>query len=316
MAQLLRVLVLVMVSGAASAQALESFALTVGGDSSGPGCSTFGPPAQDSSFFSILSGISIPSPGFAPCAVAGEIKDEIGAVAHISQSSQLAANWGAGTGSSIIATGGSSASQGHLGAEGHSAYVGASSGTTVVGGEGIARFDELFTFTSPSVANGQSGTVRFLIAISGHLATDALAYANVVAEYRAPPTPSGSFSLFYVQASDATSLPFTLTLGGQPLTGFASSNGAFSGSGTFATNDIPLVFGTPFLFRLGLRAATLPRQSSQSQSVWSVHVTGIQLSGPSGPVASFAVSTASGTAYGPGGVLAPPVPVLPYEARR
>ena len=58
---------------------------------------------------------------------------------------------------------------GKVGARAYGQFTGPSSGLIVEGAEASGKFHGTFTITSPSVADGAAGTVRFKFAVAGTL---------------------------------------------------------------------------------------------------------------------------------------------------
>jgi hypothetical protein len=292
---------------------LETFVLTAGGESHGGtgGCATFMVPAVVASFFG--GGVGIPLDGLVACNVDGGFADAAALVGPISATRSLDTSWPAAT---FSGTANVSAGYGDLAAQGHSVFNGSTSSTTVNGSESFGRCNDTFTITSPSVPNGQSGTVRFLVTVTGELSTSGNATADVELNYRFGPA---AYTMFRSQANEAGSLPFVNSLFGVGLSGFVRVPGSMSGSGQVTTFAHAIMFGVPFDLDLGLFAYTVPGASSTTDSHFRAVVSGIEVTGPGGPVLpDFVAAAASGAAYGPAGVtsVAGPVPGTALDAVR
>jgi hypothetical protein len=295
---------------AASAQPqLETFVMTIEGNSNGAaGCGISSAAAPPAAFF-INAGIHVPVPGLAFCGLAGSTNSKIDAVGPLSDASSLGA-----VGSFL-----SSAHSrfGFLRASSHADHGGT---TSYKGAEGMALARDVFTITSPSIANGASGTIRFLSTISGGLSVTYLPgpgspTADVELYYRV--NGVGPSLLMRSQSQGTASPPFLVANGDSgALPGLIRAPGSLSGSDVVTTNAIPIVFGTPFSFHLGLLAfSTGPTASAVVDSAFRVQLTGIEVRNASNQlVADFAVSSGSGTSYDAGGLVLAGLPALPLPA--
>jgi hypothetical protein len=100
-------------------------------------------------------------------------------------------------------------------------------------------------------------------------------------------------------------LPFITSVTNTGLGGFTVSLGSVSGSGEVSSSSIPFVYGTPFVLKVGLLSYTLPVLTSANECDFAALLTGIQVRGPaSETVTDYAISSASGTAYGSAGATA------------
>ena len=300
---------LLLPSLAASAQSqLETFVLTEAGNTNGAaGCGISSSPPPVAAFF--LGGVFIPVPGVAFCGLAGSMNSKVDAVGPLSDALSLSS---AGTFSSSAGS-----RYGRLHATSHAA-----GGATVsyMAAEAMTLAREVFTFTSPSVANGATGSVQFLTTVSGGLST---------VTSPGPGSPTSDVEIYYrvngvgptllmrAQAVGSTSPPFFTWNGfNGPLTGFTLTPGALSGSDVVRTAPIPIVFGTAVTFHLGLLTyASGPTASSTIDSAFEVKLTGIEVRNAANQlVTNFAVASGSGTAYDSGGVVLPALPALSYPA--
>ena len=136
----------------------------------------------------------------------------------------------------------------------------------VNGAEGFGRCNDSFTITSPDVADGQPGHVRFLVTLTGGLSTTS-GTADVALNYQFGPS---IYSMFYSQTAGPGGLPGVSAIDDAGISGFQCAPGS----------------------RLGVQS--LPGPGLRDRGV-----------GHGGqPVPSIVVVAASGTIYGSGGVSA------------
>lgn len=284
----------------ATAASLETFVLSVGGNSSGPsGCSTFSSPAPVAAVIGPV-GVAIPIGGLGPCNIAGGLTDATAPTGPITDTRALTHAW-----STINFSGDTTvmADYGNLAAESHTIYTGPTSSLTLSGAEGFGAFVDGFTITSPSVANGLSGTVTFYVTVTGGLSTSGGGYADVELVYKVNAGPNTT--MFRCQASNPAVNPFITSIGSFGLGGFTLAPGTMSGSGEVKSGATPFVFGTSFDFQLGLMAYSLPILTSTLDSDFTAVLSGIEVRGPSNQlVTDFLVTSTSGTHYGDGGITA------------
>ncbi len=278
---------------------LEVFVLTAGGQSSGTGCSTYGPPAPVYAFFG-SAGISPPAPGLAPCGVAGEIADTVSPTGPIYDARSLSAQWNT---NSFAGNCGGWTTYGRVSAAGHGSYSGSTSSSNVVGTEGMGICHDTFTITSPSVANGQTGGIVFYVTVTGGLSTTGTGTADV--EIRSEVNAGATSLVLRSQVNNPTTVPFITSVGGTGLSGFTGVPGSISGSGQVKLASIPITFGTSFDFALGELAYAQPILTSNVDSDFSAVITRIDVTGPTNqPVPDAVITTGSGASYGPNGVTA------------
>lgn len=299
-----------LLSVAASAQPqLETFVLAEAGNTNGAtGCSTSGSAAPVFAYFG-SSGVFVPGPGLAFCGLAGSMNSKIDAAGPLSDESSLST-----VGTFLAST---HSRYGFVRASSHAALAGSAS---YKGAEGMALARDVFTITSPSIANGASGTIRFLSTVTGGLSLTTVPgpgfpTADVEVYYRV--NGVGPSLLMRSQSQGSTSSPFfTWNFDSGTLTGFTLAPGSLSGSDVVRTHAIPIVFGTPFSFHLGLLAySNGPTATSVIDSAFQVQLTGIEVRNAANQlVADFAVSSGSGTAYDSGGLVLTGLPALPLPA--
>jgi hypothetical protein len=102
-------------------------------------------------------------------------------------------------------------------------------------------------------------------------------------------------------------------LGNTSYPGFTTRIGSLSGTGTFLSAPLPFTYGTPVKFQAGLLAEAFPDTGSPVTTDFSTtaKLTGIRiLDGGGHDVTDFVVQSASGTLYGPTGVVPEPSTML------
>jgi hypothetical protein len=198
-----------------------------------------------------------------------------------------------------------SSAYGDLLANGHSVHTGYTSSVSVVGSESFGRCNDIFTITSPSVVNGAAGTMRLVVTITGGLSTTTNGTSDVELNYRVG--PSGIYTMFRSQANNVAQVPFYNSILGIGLAGISALPGSLTGTAQPSTFEHAIQFGTPIAFDLGLFAYALPGTgtSATTDSHFRAYISYIEVKNASGQVLpDFVLTAASGTHYGPSGVLA------------
>jgi hypothetical protein len=295
-----------LIAPSARAQSLETFVMTVAGQSTGgPSCWTFGAPAPVMNAFGPY-GAGLPIGGLAACQIAGDLRSATSSTGPLADSMGLSTSWNGGD-EVFDGTTAVQASYGALEADAHAAFLWGPMGScslTVIGAESFGLSDDTLTITSPSIANGQSGTLRILVTITGGLSTGTAGTADVELIYRVDAGPT--YTMFRAQSNSASQVPFVTSATGNGLSGFTLAPGSMSGSGEIDTLAIPITFGSSFDLRLGMMAYVIPSCIDTTVDAdFQAQITGLVLLGPTGqPLTDFAVASASGTAYGASGILA------------
>lgn len=292
---------------AAAAPELETFVLTAGGISGGTGCGTYSAPPPVSNRFG-PAGLSIPTPRLAACGVAGYQNSIIDTAGPISDSSA--------TSVSIVGLvyDGSSTAHARYGLVRASSHSNVTGIVGVRGGDGMAVARDDFTFTSPSVAKGANGTVTLFWTITGGLSNSGPGTNDT--DMRCVYNVNGA-SPIGVMSSHAflTTSPPSLSSTTDTIDGFTLTNGAISGSDELGSLAIPIVFGTPIAIQFALLADTVPFQGGVNDSELRVQLTGIEVRNSLDQIlGDFAVSSSSGTAYGPEGLVLTGLPALPLPS--
>lgn len=283
-----------------AAPSLERFAMSVGGESTGPlgTCTTFIAPAPINAFFG--GGMGLPIGGLAACGVAGGFDDATALHGPLAVSYPLTSTWRNG---SFSGTADATADYGVFRASAHSTFTGSRGSLTVDASESFGRANDALTITSPGVPNGQSGTFRIVFTVIGGLSTTANGTADVELAYQYGPS---IYTMFRSQVNDAVSLPFIAAIAFAGTPAFTSTPGAMSGSAQASTFAHSFVFGTPFDFNTGMFVYTIPGASgSVLDAHFFAYVSAIEVLGPGGAaVANASISSASGATYGTSGVTA------------
>lgn len=295
-------LVLAMETVASAAPpSLETFVLTVGGNSSGPsGCYTFSAPAPVNGYFGPV-GAFVPIDGLAPCGVDGGFDDQSATVGPLYDDRTLTTSWNEG---SFDGDASAVARFGHVTATTDGWYAGQPSSTTVIGSDAFGRFDDAFTFTSPSFSNGQSGNFRFYVTVAGAQTTTGPGYGDLFVRYQVNAGPI--YTMLRVSMSNATDMPFIVSLDGVGVPpGMVAVPGSVTGSGVARSFLIPFTFGSPLDFTLGAMTYAIPLNGSTVVSDFDVMITGIEVTGPLGQsVTDWTLTAASGAQYDDDGVTA------------
>jgi hypothetical protein len=285
---------------AVAAPLLETFALSVGGNSQGGvgGCSTFMSPAPVFAWFN--EGLSLPLDGLTVCGVPGGFDDLTQASGPITRSRSLTSAWSDVnyTGSSVV-----NANYGDFSATANAVYTGSTSSTFVCGTEGMGVSQDTFTLTSPSVANGQPGTIQFTLTVTGGLSTNANATVTIAVKYL---IGGGLYSMFRSQANNAFTNPSLSTLPGADLSGITLAPGSLSGTAQAPSFAHAITFGTPFTLDFATLALVVPGTGTiTAQSHFHAYVSHIEVRGPLGQLLpDVKIVTASGTPYSVSGLLA------------
>jgi hypothetical protein len=287
-------------ASADASPSLETFVLSAGGRANStfdPPCTGGSPPAVILAFFGVW-GPNIPTAGLDACGVAGGIDHVISPTGPLSDDRSVVSSWPVGN--SFGGSGEATADYGRLSAHAHAEFTGDYSNVNVTGSDAFGITDDGFTITSPSYANGQSGSVLFRITVSGALSTTSNSHFGVQLGNR---VNNSIYLLFACYGNFTNQLPTLYSRAGSALPGFVRSLGAMSGSEVIPSDQIPFVFGTPFDYKLGLLTEAVSALSSIVDSDFEAAITGIEVKGPGGqPVTDFVVTSASGTHYGPSGV--------------
>lgn len=280
---------------------VETFVLGVGGDSSGPLCATFGTPLPVFNFFGGF-GPSEPMGGYAGCSIAGGYDAQAAPVGWLSDARAGSFVWGV---NSITGSTDAAVRHGEVSARLNETYAGQTNSFQVAGFDGFGRFDDTFVITSPSIANGQTGWIRFHLSVTGDASLTAQSALGVEIPYYDGAV--GPYTAWRMQATHPAANPWITSATGVGLAGFTLAPGSITGADVVPTLWHSFVFGTPHDWKFGLLTYALTSLSGSVDSDWHVKLTGIEVVNAHGqPVADFAIAASSGTGYGASGVVDTP----------
>ncbi len=300
----------------ASAAELQAYAGAVGGIAQGTGspfaCATSGPTIGNGWF----AGVAIPTEGFAACNLGGGIVDKTAASGPLTAQQSVSAGV---TGGSFTGSASATADYGRLGVSANGTMTGATSSGTFHQTSGFARYQDTLTLTSPGIATGTVGAVDFAFLIEGMLKS----LPN------APYTQQGDIALgirvgtgvgnvgrapwySFMGTVVNDGMPF-LRGGGTGIPGnFILAPGSFSGSAeVLSTANFEFQWGVPFEMEVAFLTTTYAccnGASLVSDFLNTAVLSGISAKAGNTAITDFSVLSASGTAYGPDGVLAVPEP--------
>jgi hypothetical protein len=271
-------------------------------------CNTYGPSSQISSFTSKLGGV--PIGGISNCGFTGSYVTNTGTSGTVAQSNSVGPTLLGipGFTGSYSGTAASTASFGTLGVRVDGAITGGTPGSPSSKFEttGAATFSDRLTVTSSGAVNGTTGTVRYLIGLTGSETTPPVLVSNGFGETYALVELTHS-TLQPRQVVNVSDRPGSLGLisNQTPPAGWTTVPGSIRGSSVFGTPAFSFTWGSSFDFALGL----LAWQSGTSTTDFSsgVKLTGFEFFNSSGQaVSAFSVTADSGTDYINGGTVIPP----------
>jgi len=289
------------VAGGARAAQVETFVLGVGGDASGPLCATWGTPLPVFQFFGGF-GPAEPLGGYPGCGIAGGYDSQTAPAGWLADARADSFGWGI---NSITGSTDASVRHGEASARAAEAYAGQSHSFQAAGFEGFGRFDDTFVVTSPSIANGQTGWIRFHLSVTGDASLTAQGALGVEIPYY--DGTLGPYTAWRMQATHPAANPWITSATGIGLAGFALSPGAIAGADVVPTLWHSFSFGAPRDWKFGLLTYASPSLGGAMDSAWHMKITGIEVLNAQGqPVGDFSIAAASGTGYGAGGVIDTP----------
>lgn len=299
-------------AGPAAAAQLQAYAGAVGGRASGFDCGTIGPTLD----YGGVSGIRLPTGGFAGCNLQGAIVDKSSAAGPLTAQQNVTATWAEG--GSFVGQANARANYGNLGVAATGAMTGPTSALTFHQTAGFARYQDTMTLNRPGIATGTPGTVDFAFLIDGILSSLpnppysqqadiglGIRVGSGIAPGRAP--------WFAFQATVVgDGLPFVRG-GSTGLPGsFALTPGSLSGSANIlSTANFAMRWGEPFEVEVAFMATVEPccyGTSLAAEFMSTARLSGISAQAAGVTVTDFTVLSGSGTAYGPGGLLPVPEP--------
>ncbi|MDR7272474.1 hypothetical protein J2X20_005157 [Pelomonas saccharophila] len=300
----------------AQAAQLQAYAGAVGGIASGTGgvfaCATSGPTIGNGWF----AGVALPTEGFAACNLGGSIDDRTATTGPLSALASVNAPVGGG---SFVGQASAKAGYGRLGVAASGTMTGESTPFTYRQTAGFARFQDTLTLSNPGIATGTAGSLDFAFLIDGLLKSLPNApytqQGDIALGIR---TGSGVgnaargpwFSFMGTVVNDG--IPYVRG-GGTGMPGaFVLAPGSMQGSANvLSTANFEFRWGEPLEIEVALLTSVSPccwGSSIDSSFISSAVLTGISARAGGIPVTEFSVLSASGTAYGPGGLLPVPEP--------
>lgn len=207
------------------------------------------------------------------------------------------------SGSSFQGSAGARAGYGGLGVAASGLQVGTSGGTSATVATAAAFFGDTLTASSPVLAAGSGGFVRYVFAMDGHL--DAPAgrggEASVQLNLQHAGGPVWGLGRLTVRAGD----PAIFSAIDGSASGWALGVGTAAGAGTFGSTvhvpffgdvDLPISWGTPWDLQVGLQA--LSGHTADASFLTSARLVDVQLfDALHNRVVDFSLSAASGTDY-------------------
>ena len=307
------ILVVLLVLGAgvgalATAAPVETFVMAVGGQSTliPPfGCATFIAPSPVLDYFGALPP-GLPTDGLATCKVAGGFNHQTAAGGVLNDATALSVIFNGGA-NSFTGSAAANAQSGKIGAKADGTFTGPSNSFIVEGANAFGKYTDPLTLHSPTVPDGTPGFATLGITVHGSLAVAVTGTADVEVRYQQAGGPI--FNLIRAQLNGAA--PFVATTNGVSLTvgdvldGFTLGAGVIAGTGQINTLALPMVFGTPFDFTLGILAVASPSTNGTTTTDFfaSAQVTKIEATANGQAVTDFSVTAGSGTPYDANGVV-------------
>jgi hypothetical protein len=275
---------------------VESFVVAVGGQSS---CIIFRSPDPVLYFFR-GQGVIVPMGGITECDIAGEMRLTTDPNGPLSDSTLVDTIFNHGD-NQVTGSTSTNAQFGKVAAEAHGTFTGPSNGGTVAGAEGYGLFKDSFTFDSPSISAGSSGSVLLYFTVAGNLSAPQPGTAGVVANYQ-----QDTGAIFPIMNA-AVDPRFPPGFWPPSVKGFTVTPTSISGSGVFHTFSLPITYGMPFDFTMGLLAFSVPGGGPiDADFTMGAQLTGIEAFDWLGqPVTDFVITSGSGTGYDANGVQLP-----------
>ena len=308
---------------ALAAPAVDTFVLTVGGQSApvdpNPpqfACSTYGPPPPAAMFGS--EGISMPVEGYPACSIAGGYRTLAAASGPVADSTGLDTDFHNADNDHFTGSADARADYGVIGAAAFGRFVATPglSAQIVEGAEAFGHFQDTWTISSPSEAAGAQGWILLTFTVDGRISVSGTSVARMVLDYQQNGGPLTTLLAAGMAGSGDEpfiSAPYSFGSHTGPGTwgGFTLAADSLAGSGDFTSYYLPIVFGTPFDIGAVIFAYSIPYATRTASIDFdsTVRLTGIQvLDGSFLPVATFAVASGSGTSYDAAGAHPPPDP--------
>jgi hypothetical protein len=291
--------------GRARAASLEAFAGVVAGpgDGSIPACTVFSPVPELAMFGSHALGMS--ANGGSACGYSGGYNQLSSATGTQMNHASLGPTLlGApGFAGFFDGTADSRASYGSLGVQAHGAFSSGLPGSPVALfiAQSAAFFTDSFLASSVAIPNLSAGFVRYRFTVDGSLSAPGApvpfffgeAHATLMVQQQGGP-------IYQVFAADVTRGGGAPTINNNTTlpAGWTGGPGTLSGSGTFETLLIPIVWGQAFDVKVGMHVFAYGE--SDATFFNSATLSGIELFDANGnPVTGFSLTAASGKNYLP-----------------
>ncbi len=283
-----------------SAHALPSLE-TINGIVAGAGsCGTWGP-APELSFFTFAPA-DVAVGGIAACGYSGGYRTQSAPIGPLNQHDSLgpvilgplALSPGFYSG-----TADARSSYGSLGAAAHSDIAGGvpQSNLALFDSVAAATFSDVLTATSPLVASGSAGSVRYQFRIDGSMtALGAPAAFFFGDNYALLDVKQDNGPVVEVMNASVRRGGLGTISGNPPPAGWVTSAGSLSGSSVFRSVALPMVWGQPWDLKVGLLAWSYG--TADSQFLNTATLSGFEFFDAKGvAVNDFSLSSASGTDY-------------------
>jgi hypothetical protein len=271
-------------------------------------CNTYGPSSQISGFTSKLGGV--PLGGITNCGFTGSYITSTGTTGPVSQTNSVGPTLLGlpGFTGSYSGTSAAQATYGTLGVRVDGAITGGTPGSpsSLFEATGAATFADRLTVRSDAIANGTTGTIRYLLGLSGTETTPKVLVSNGFGETYAlvELTHDTQQPRQVVNVSDRPG-SLGLVSNQTPPSGWTTVPGSISGGSVFQTPAYSFTWGSAFDVKLGL----LAWQSGTSTTDFSagLKLNGFEFFNNAGQrVSAFSVTADSGTDYINGTSTTPP----------
>ncbi|OWQ47365.1 hypothetical protein CDL60_07945 [Roseateles noduli] len=292
---------------------VQAYAGVVGGQAQGSGspfaCATSGPTIGDGWF----AGIALPTEGFAACHLSGGIDNQVAAGGTLTAAQSVTAPVGGG--GSFTGHADANATYGKLGVSASGTMNGTTSSSIYHQAASFARFQDTWTFTAPGIATGTAGTLNLGFLVEGSMSSSPHApstqQVDLLLGMRFNGSKGGPWDSFMATIVNDNE-PYLRDGGTWAPGSFTTSPGAFSGSGLVtSTGNFEFQWGVPIDVEVAFRTQLSPcciNASLASDFLGTALLKGIYTTAAGQTITSFNVASASGTAYGPEGLLAAAVP--------
>ncbi|MBD9356044.1 hypothetical protein [Methylomonas albis] len=276
---------------------LNAYAGVVGGGGSiAQGCTSYSP--AFSGIFT-FGGVSVPVGGIGPCGYSGGVSSVSAATGPLTYTKSLSPVSLGNPGSGYFdGKGDSIANYGKLSASAHAAISGGIPGYPTGGlfeSTGAAQFSDTLTASSSQVADLSNGFVRYQFAVDGSLTSLGTPAPYFFGEnYAVLDVQNQGGPLYEVLNAHARRGDLSTISNTTPPAGWTAGIGSLSGSSTFYSLDLPIVWDQPWSVQIGLLAWA----HGTADSSLTAKLTGIELFDINHQqITNFTLNAASGTHY-------------------